>query len=64
MVWQIVWLVLQLIILGVVTVGTRVQVRRGDISVLAAAGTVMGTLAYCFINNLILVFGGFFNCFF
>lgn len=64
MVWQIVWLVLQLIILGVVTVGTRVQVRRGDISVLAAAGTVMGTLVYCFINNVILVFGGFFNCFF
>ncbi len=64
MVWQIVWLVLQLIILGVVTMGTRVQVRRGDISVLAAAGTVMGTLVYCIINDVILVFGGFFNCFF
>ncbi len=64
MFWQIVWLILQLVILGVVAMGTRVQLNRGDISVLSAASTVIGTLVYCLLNDLILVFGGFFNCFF
>ena len=58
---QIVWIAIQLIILSLVWMGTRVQVGRGEKTIFQASGAVLGTLAYFLINNTILYFGGFFD---
>jgi len=61
MVAQIIWIVLRIIILTVIWIGTRVQVKRGDISVINAAGVIMGTCVYFGIDLVLLLFGGFFD---
>lgn len=61
MVAQIIWIVLRIVILTVIWLGTRVQVKRGDITVLNAAGVIMGTFFYLGIDLILLLFGGFFD---
>ncbi len=64
MTWQIVWLVLQLIIVLANVGGGLIGVSRRKISLSDAFGRVLGVLAMVVTNNVILYLGGFFKVFF
>jgi len=61
MTYQIVWLILQVSILSIVWAGTRIQIKKGQTTVMQAAGVILGTLTYFLINNTILFLGGYFD---
>jgi hypothetical protein len=61
MIAQIIWLVLQVAILWIVYVGTRLQIKKGTSTPLQATGAILGTLCYCIINDIILYAGDFFD---
>ena len=59
--YQIVWILVQIAILWIVWAGTRIQIKKGEKTVVQASGVIIGTITYLFINNLILFMGGFFD---
>ncbi|MCU0336599.1 MAG: hypothetical protein MUF12_01950 [Sediminibacterium sp.] len=59
--YQIIWLVLQALILWVVWAGTKIQTQRQEKTPMQSAGVILGTLTYFLINNVILFLGGFFD---
>lgn len=61
MTYQIVWILVQIAILWIVWAGTRIQIKKGQTTVIQAAGVIIGTITYFLINNIILFMGGFFD---